>query len=91
MPAEREHHHAPPPGRRPEQIEDDAHEAVDRDLGHDAAHQRGDMARRRRMCERQPDMQRHQAGLRSGAEQRQDSSTDAAIAGDAAARIAAKA
>ena len=54
-----------------EQIEDDAHEAVDRDLGHDAAHQRRDVARRGRMGERQPDMQRHEAGLRAGAEQHQ--------------------
>ena len=69
---EREHHHAPPPDRRAEQIEDDAHEAVDRDLGHHAAHQRGDVARRCRMCERQPGMERHQAGLRAGADQRQD-------------------
>ena len=70
--AEREHHHAPPPGRRAEQIEHDADEAVDRDLGHHAAHQRRDMAGRGRMRERQPDMQRHQAGLRAGADQRED-------------------
>ena len=55
-----------------EQIEDDADEAVDRDLGHHAAHQRRDVARRGRMGERQPDMQRHQAGLRAGAEQHED-------------------
>ena len=54
------------------EIEDDAHEAVDGDLGHHAAHQRRDVARRRRMRERQPDMQRHDAGLRAGADQRQD-------------------
>ena len=61
------HHHA----GGPEQIEHDPHEAVDRDLGHHAAHQRGDMAGRRRMRERQPDVQRHQPGLGAGAEQRQ--------------------
>ena len=70
--AEREHHHAPPPGGRAEQIEDDAHEAVDGDLGHHAAHQRRDVARRRRMRERQPDMQRHEAGFGAGADQGQD-------------------
>ena len=69
--AEREHDDAPPPGRRAEQIEDDADEAVDRDLGHHAAHQRRDVARRGRMGERQPDVQRHEAGLRAGAEQHQ--------------------
>ena len=69
--AEHQDHHAPPPGGRPEQVEHDAHEAVDRDLGHDPAHQRRDVARRRRVGERQPDVQRHEPGLRSGAEQHQ--------------------
>ena len=55
----------------PTRIEDDADEAIDRDLGHDAAHQRRNMAGRRRMGERQPDMQRHEAGLGAGAEQHQ--------------------
>ena len=53
----------PPTSSVAQQIEDDANEAVDRDLGHDAAHQRRNMARRGGMGERQPDMQRHQAGL----------------------------
>ena len=66
---ERQHHHAPPPLRRPEQIEDDAHEAVDRDLGHHAAHQRGDVAGRGGMGERQPDMQRNEARFGSGPDQ----------------------
>src|ERR1035437_11083984 len=35
-----QHRYAPPPLRRAEKIEDDTDEAVDRDLGHDAAHQR---------------------------------------------------
>ena len=52
-----------------EQIERDADEAVDGDLGHDAAHQRGDMAGRCRMRERKPDMQRNEAGLGAGADQ----------------------
>jgi hypothetical protein len=30
---------APPPGRRADKIEDDAHEAVDGDLGHHPAHE----------------------------------------------------
>ena len=62
------HHHA----GAPEQIEHDAHEAVDRDLGHHAAHQRRDVARRCRMRERQPDMQRHEAGLGAGADERKN-------------------
>ena len=62
------HHQA---GRAGE-FEDDAHEAVDGDFGHHAAHQRGDVARRRRMRERQPDVQRHDAGLRAGADQSED-------------------
>src|SRR4029079_17715365 len=41
--AYREHEHAPPPDRRTEQIERNAHKAIDRDLGHDPAHQRGYM------------------------------------------------
>ena len=65
-----------------EQIEDDADEAVDRDLGHHAAHQRRDVARRGRMGERQPDVQRHEAGLRAGAEQRQAPAPAPASAGD---------
>ena len=69
---ERQHHHAPPPSGVAEQVEDDADEGVDRDLGHDAAHQGRDMARRRRMGERQPDMQRHETRLRAGADQGED-------------------
>ena len=72
MPAERDHDDAPPPGRRADEIEDDADEAVDRDLGHHAAHQGRDVARRCRVGERQPDVQRHQPGLRAGAEQDED-------------------
>ena len=65
--AETQRDQAPPPDRRAEQVEHDADEAVDRDLGHHAAHQRGDVARRGRMGERQPDVQRHQSCFRSGA------------------------
>ena len=65
---ERQHDQAPPPDRRAQQIEDDAHKAVDRDLGHHPAHQRGDVAGRGRVGERQPDMQRNKPRLRSGAE-----------------------
>ena len=54
--ADREHHRAPPPHGRTEQVEHDAHEGVDRDLGHHAAHQRGDVARRRRVGERQKEI-----------------------------------
>ncbi len=69
--AEREHDAGWATSRLAEQIEDDAHEAIDGDLGHHAANQGGDMARRGRVGERQPDMQRHETGLRSGADQRE--------------------
>ena len=65
----RQHQHAPPPFGRPEQIEHDAHEGIDRDLGHDAAQQAGDMARRGGVRERQPGMQRHETRLRARADQ----------------------
>ena len=66
--AEGKHQRRPPPRGRADEIEDDADEGVDRDLGHDAAHQRRDVARRGRMGERQPGVERHDAGLRAGAE-----------------------
>jgi len=59
----------PPPDREADEVEEHPDQRVDRDLGHDAAHQRRDMAGRRRMGERQPGMQRHQPGFRAGAEQ----------------------
>ena len=71
-PAERQHHHAPPPGGRADEVERDAHEAVDSDFGHHPAHQRRDVAGRRGMRERQPDVQRHEAGFGTGADQRKD-------------------
>ena len=71
-PAERQHQHAPPPGGRADEVEHDAHEAVDGDLGHHPAHQRRDVARRCRMRERQPDVQRHEAGFGAGTDQRKD-------------------
>jgi hypothetical protein len=60
----------PSPGGRAEQVEGDAHEAVDRHLGHDAAHQRRDVARRRRMGERQPGVQGDQSALRAATDER---------------------
>ena len=70
--ADREHNDAPPPGGAAGEVEYDADESVDRDLGHYAAHQRRNVARRCRMGERKPRMQRHDAGLRSGADQREN-------------------
>ena len=55
-----------------QQIEDDADEAVDRDFGHHAAHQRRDVAGRGGVRQRQPDVQRHKPGFRSGSDQRED-------------------
>ena len=75
-----------------EQIEHDADEGVDRDLGHDAAHQRRDMARRGGMGERQPGVQRHEAGLGSGADQHQNQNERRERRPrDGSSRIAAKA
>ena len=54
------------------EIEHNAHEAVDGDFRHDAAHQGGDVARSSRMGERQPNMQRHEAGLRARANECKD-------------------
>ena len=90
--AEEQHDRAPPPGRRPHQVEHDAHEAVHRDLGHHAAHQRGHVARRRRMRERQPDVQRHEPGLGAGTEQGEREHRRGDVAGDGGAlRIASNA
>ena len=72
MPARRNHDDAPPPGRRAIEVEDDADEAVDRDLGHHPAHQRRDVAGRGGMGEREPDVQWHQPSLRAGTQQDQD-------------------
>ena len=66
--AQKQEGQGPPPDRCSQQVEDDADDAVDRDLGHDAAHQGGDMAGSCRMGQRQPGVQRCDAGLRSGAE-----------------------
>ena len=88
--AEREHHHAPPPGRFAREVEHDAHEAVDRDLGHYAAHQRGDVAGRRRMRKRQPHMQRHQTGFGTGADEGKDQNERGKPRVGCAARICAK-
>ena len=71
QPADGEHDDACPPGGQAEQVEDDADEAVHRHFRHHAAHQRGNVAGRGRMRERQPDMQRHHTRLRAGTDQRQ--------------------
>ena len=62
---------APPPERLADQIEQDADQAVYGDLGHDPAHQRGNMAGCGGVGQRQPDMQRHQTGLRPRPQQDQ--------------------
>ncbi len=65
--ADRDERHGPPPDRFAQKIEDDAHNGVDRDLGHHPAHQRRYVAWRHRVGKRQPCVQRHEAGLRAGA------------------------
>ena len=86
--ADDEHRRAPAPVGRPDEIEDDADEAVDRDLGHHAAHQRRYVARRGGMGERQPDVQRERARFRSGAAKASTSARAATPAVGVAARIA---
>ena len=61
--AQKQEGQGPPPDRRSQEVEDDADDAVDRDLGHDAAHQGGDMAGSCRMGKWQPGVQRCDAGL----------------------------
>ena len=68
---EEQHDHAPPPCGFAEQVKDDAHKAIHRNLGHDPAHQRRDVAGCRWMGKRQPDVERHQASLGACAEQGQ--------------------
>jgi hypothetical protein len=46
--------------------------AVDRDLGHDAAHQRRDVAGSGGMSKRQPDMERNQARFRAGTQEHEN-------------------
>ncbi len=58
----------PPPDGRSQEIEDDADQAIDCHLGHDTAHQGGDMAGGCRMGKRQPDVERRDTGFRAGAE-----------------------
>jgi len=70
-PAQQNHQGAPPPERWTEQVEHDARETVDGDLGHDAAHQRGYMAWRRGVGKGQPHMQRHEPRLGARADQHQ--------------------
>jgi hypothetical protein len=67
-PAERQDRELEPWIGRAGKIQNDADEAVNADFRHHATEQRRRMAWRGRMGEGQPDMKRHQAGLRSGAE-----------------------
>ena len=62
---------APPPIPGSRQFKDDPDEAIDGDFRHHPAHERGDMARRRGVGERQPHVQRHDPSFRAGADQRQ--------------------
>ena len=58
----------PPPGGRRAQECQNAKQAVDSRLDHHARHERGNVAGRRRMRFRQPHVKRHEAGLRSEAD-----------------------
>ena len=63
--ADHEQHQPPPPRARAEQLQIDAHDAVDTEVDHRRAHQRRHRARRLGVRARQPGVQRHQAGLRA--------------------------
>ena len=72
--AERDQRRPQPEGlRRPHQVEHEARDDIERDLGHRPRHHRRDMAWRCRMRQRQPDMQRKQPrlGPRAGQHERQ--------------------
>ena len=66
------HDQARPPRRFADQIEHDPDEAIDGDFGHHSTHQRRNMAWRCRMRERQPDVQRHETGLRARSQERKE-------------------
>ena len=72
-----ENHGPGPQRRRPEEVEEYARHPVDAALDHDARHQRRDVAGRHRVRVRQPDMQRHDAGLH--AEPREEQQEDRAL------------
>ena len=60
------------PGDRGEKVEGEAQHPVDRDLEHDARHQRRDVARGRGVRAREPDVERDHAGLGGEARERQE-------------------
>ncbi len=70
--------HRPSPGGRErpgdwgEKVEGEAQHPVDRDLEHDARHQRRDVARGRGVRTREPDVERDYAGLGGEAPERQE-------------------
>ena len=65
--AHQHHYHAPPVVPGGQKAEHKATKAIQRNLQHDATHQRGNMARSCGMRIGQPHMQRHQASLQSKA------------------------
>ena len=73
---DREHEHAEPLRQDTEPVDEHAHEPVDRDLDHHAAHQRRDLRGRDRVGTRKPDVQRHQTGLRTHPDERSERDRD---------------
>jgi hypothetical protein len=67
--AEPDQGHAPPDRAATQEIEADAQQAVDAQFDHDSRHERRDVARRRRMRARQPDVEGDQAGLGAEADE----------------------
>ena len=71
-----EDEHAEPERQHAEPVDEHAHEPVDRDLDHHAAHQRRHRRRRDRVRPRQPAVQRHQPRLRAHADERRKRDPD---------------
>jgi len=70
--ADRQHGDTPPVGRRAEKIEEHAGQPVDAGLDEYAGHDRRDVAGRRRMRHRQPDVQWNDAGLDAETDEKED-------------------
>ena len=87
---EDQHDRPPPPGKIADEIEDDADDAVDGGLEHDAAHQGRDVRRRDRVGLGQPDMERDHAGLGGEPEEGEQEGQGRQPAGSSVSRMASK-
>ena len=71
-----EHEDAEPHRQDAVPLDEHADERIERNLDHHTAHQGRDGGRRERMCARQPDVQRDDAGLGSHADERRERDRD---------------